>query len=228
MTDNEPVTPSPGPRRATLAQDRSRQTRRKLVRAAVQLWNERGFEQGFENTTVEEIAQAAGVTKGTFHFHFARKHDILKELGWGTAEALYDEAVRAVAARRSGLAVLRQLLNSLARRAESVPRAAVGRSAAEFYRPESPQAPSAARRDINEGLAVALEAARTQGEIPASTDTDELAEILAALIMDALVRWAQGDRRRLRTVLRQRTDLVLAGVITGTEPAPASQHAQTG
>src|ERR1700729_4233306 len=95
---------SNGPRRTALAQDRSKQTRRRLVRAAVDLWTERGFDHGEEDTTVEEIAKAAGVTKGTFYFHSAQKEDILQGLGWGTAEPIYEEAVRGVATRRSGVA----------------------------------------------------------------------------------------------------------------------------
>ena len=62
---------SDGPRRSSLVQERSRRTRQQLVNAAVKLWTERGFENGVETTTVEEIARAAGVTKGTFYFHFA-------------------------------------------------------------------------------------------------------------------------------------------------------------
>jgi hypothetical protein len=148
----------------------------------------------------------------------------LKELGWGTAEALYEEAVRGVAARRSGLAILRQLLNSLARRVESVPRAAVARSAAEFYRTNFPRPAVTGRRDIHDGLAVALDAASAQGEIPASSDTDELARILTALTMDALVRWGEGDPRRLRAVLRARAEIVLAGARSSAEPAPVARR----
>lgn len=182
-----------------------------MVRAAAQLWNERGFETGVEDTTVEEIAVLAGVTKGTFYFHFAHKEDILQELGWGTAEALYEEAVRGVAGRRSGLAVVRQLLGSLARRVESVPAAAVVKSVAGFYN-SGPPTPVPGRRDLHQGLAVALETARLQGEIPESTDADELARVIAALSMDALLRWARGDsRRRLRPVLLARSEVVVAG-----------------
>src|SRR5437764_6974529 len=57
-----------GPRRSGLVQERSRRTRQQLVNAAVRLWTERGFERGIDETTVEEIVQAAGVTKGTFYF----------------------------------------------------------------------------------------------------------------------------------------------------------------
>src|SRR3546814_3309226 len=55
-----------GPRRAALRQSRSQDTRRRLIRAALELWNERGFERAVDETTAEEIARAAGVSKGTF------------------------------------------------------------------------------------------------------------------------------------------------------------------
>ena len=176
----------------------------------MQLWTERGFDHGVEETTVEEIAKAAGVTKGTFYFHFAHKEDILQELGWGTAEAIYEEAVRGVATRRSGLALVRTLLVSLARRVEAVPPAAVVRAVAGFYSSGVPR-PVPGRRDMHQGLAVAIEAARTQGELPETVDSDELARILTALAMDALLRWAQGDNRRLRPLLQSRADVVLSG-----------------
>jgi AcrR family transcriptional regulator len=215
----EPGTLPSGPRRTALAQDRSKQTRRRLVRAALQLWTERGFDSGVEETTVEEIAAAAGVTKGTFYFHFAHKEDILLEMGWGTAEALYDEAVHGVAGRRSGAALVHQLMVSLARRAESVPRAAVQRAITGFYASGVPR-PVPGRRDLHHGLDVALRAARAAGELPESTDTEALARILAALAMDAVLGWAQGDARRLRTVLHRRADVVLAGA--NSLPAPSA------
>jgi len=202
--------PISGPRRTALAQDRSKHTRRRLVRAAIELWTERGFETGVEDTTAEEIAQAAGVTKGTFYFHFAHKEDILQELGWSAAEALYEEAIRGSAGRRSGVALIHQLLTSLARRVESIPPAAVLRAVTGFYACGPPR-PVPGRRDLHHGLAVALQAAVAAGELPEKADTDELARVLAALAMDGLLRWAQGDPRRLRGVLRKRADVVLAG-----------------
>ena len=125
---------SSGPRRSGLVQERSRRTRQQLVDAAVQLWTERGFEEGVEETTVEEIVQAAGVTKGTFYFHFAHKEDILLEVGWGTSEALFKDVTKALADDRSVDDVLDELLVLLARRISATPRAAVARTLAEFYR----------------------------------------------------------------------------------------------
>src|SRR5215471_8429165 len=93
--DTTPNGSSDGPRRSSLVQERSRRTRQQLVNAAVRLWTERGFENGVETTTVEEIARAAGVTKGTFYFHFAHKEDVLLEMSLTTGDATADVARRA-------------------------------------------------------------------------------------------------------------------------------------
>lgn len=212
------------PRRASLSQERSRLTRRRLVRAATRLWNERGFEQGFDDTTVEEIARAAGVTKGTFYFHFAAKNDILLELGWATADGLYNEATRSVAAGRSGLAIVDQLLLSLARRVESTPRAAIVRVVVEFYGQGIIAGRLPGRRGIWDSLGVALEAAREQGELPATVEIEDLSRSITALAMDALLSWANGDNRRLRTVLRSRAEILINGAAV---TAPARQRRST-
>ena len=201
---------SAGPRRTALAQSRSRETRRRLVHTALELWAARGFETGVEDTTVDEIVQAAGVTKGTFYFHFAHKEDILLELGWGTAEALHAEAEKGQASGASGLAILRRLLNSLARRSESVPRAVVQKAVTGFYTHGVPS--HSGRYELKDAFALALEAARDGGELPEKTDVEEVAGVISALTMDALYRWSRGDGRKLRTVLQRRAAVVIDGV----------------
>jgi AcrR family transcriptional regulator len=215
------------PRRASLSQERSRQTRRRLVRAAIRLWNERGFDDGFDDTTVEEIARTAGVTKGTFYFHFAAKDDILLELGWATADGLYNEAIRSVGTGRSGLALVDQLLLSLARRVESVPHAAIVRVVAEFYGQGIISRRPPGRLGIGDSFAVALEAAREQGEVPSTVDVEDLARSLTALAMDALLSWASGDKRRLRAVLRSRADILIRGAEATAPDASARRGRST-
>src|ERR1700722_9173226 len=127
-----------GPRRTSLVQERSRRTRHALVAAALALWTERGFERGVEDTTVTEIAQAAGVTKSTFYFHFAHKEDILLELGWGTASAVDADVRHAIARGLPPAQILKLALATIARRVERVPPAAVRRALREFYGPPRP------------------------------------------------------------------------------------------
>jgi AcrR family transcriptional regulator len=63
--------------------------RGRLEQAALDLYAERGFEQ----TTVAQIAERAGLTERTFFRHFADKREVL----FGGASQLEDLLVRAVA-----------------------------------------------------------------------------------------------------------------------------------
>ena len=65
---------------------RGLRNREALIRAAIKLFTERGY----ETTTVEQISAAAGVAPRTFFHHFATKDDILFD---GYADRL-DEATR--------------------------------------------------------------------------------------------------------------------------------------
>ena len=189
------------------------------MRAALALWTERGFDRGVEETTVEEIARAAGVTKGTFYFHFAHKEDILLELGWGTAEVLYEEATDGLAEHLPAADILDGLLVSLARRVESVPKVATARSVAEFYR-SPPSTHSSGHFGIWRSFAVTLEVGREQGLLPGDVDVDEVAVMLEVLVMDALLSWARYDTP-LVALLRQRAAVVLAGARTAVPVSPS-------
>ena len=54
---------------------RSCRTREKIRRTAGKLF----VENGIENTTVDRITQAAGISKGTFYLHFSCKDDLVLE-----------------------------------------------------------------------------------------------------------------------------------------------------
>ena len=200
-------------RRAGLSQERSRDTRRRLVRAAMALWTERGFETGVEDTTIDEIVQAAGVTKGTFYFHFAHKEEIFLELGYQTAATLADEARRCVAAERAVDDSLRRLVSTLARSVRNTSPAAVGRAMAEFYRPYKPGAkPPASLLSFADALGLVFERAQERAEVTAQVPAAEMAQIVEALFVDSLREWAQGRQKQLNASLQQRTAIVLAGL----------------
>lgn len=204
---------SSGPRRSGLVQERSRRTRQHLVSAAVALWTERGFEHGIEDTTVEEIVRAAGVTKGTFYFHFAHKEDILLEVGWGTSEAMFKETTRALASGRSVDDVLEELFDSLARRISNTPRAAVSRTLAEFYRrPIRDDDPHGEHFGFQRSFVTAFAHAQERGEIPGATDAHSLGEMLSSLAVGAIHAWIRNSEADLGAALRLRAELLLAGI----------------
>ncbi|WP_308167460.1 TetR/AcrR family transcriptional regulator [Catellatospora tritici] len=68
-------------------------TRQKLFEATMELI----AEQGFSDTTVDQIAERAGVAKGTVYYNFASKSTLFEELlryGVGLLKAEFETAVR--------------------------------------------------------------------------------------------------------------------------------------
>ena len=181
--------------------------------AAVELWTERGFERGIEETTVEEIVQAAGVTKGTFYFHFAHKEDILLEVGWGTSEAMFKEATRAIATGRPVDDILDELLTSLARRITTTPRAAVARTLAEFdRRPGRARDVPGEHYGFDHSFSTVMLHAWETGEIPGDVDGHRLGEMLGSLTVGAIHAWISEDEPDLASALHYRAAVLLAGV----------------
>jgi AcrR family transcriptional regulator len=99
--------------------------RSRLEQAALKLYVENGFEQ----TTVAEIAREAGLTERTFFRHFADKREVLfsgtgplKELLVGTVASMPESAapIDAVAAALDAAATLLQERREYSRRRQSV------------------------------------------------------------------------------------------------------------
>jgi AcrR family transcriptional regulator len=210
---SSPIEERAVPRRSALAQKRSRDTRRNLVRAALQIWNERGFDEAFDDTTAEEIARAAGVSKGTFYFHFAHKEDILLEMPWATADAMMDEAAAAMREGPRTLDMLETLTSSMARRITSAPRPAVLRVTAHLTRLASSETIPESARSFGDAYVDIVEYAVERGDLPRDVDVAELGALLRAASLDAIVRWAATDQpdEVLRETLCRRADVIMCG-----------------
>ena len=83
--------------------------RGRLAQAALALYGERGF----DNTTVEEIAERAGLTKRTFFRHFADKREVLFD-GARSLEDLFVDAVVAAPASAAPLEAVAAGLDAIA------------------------------------------------------------------------------------------------------------------
>jgi AcrR family transcriptional regulator len=84
----------------------------RLQAAAFELFDE----QGFERTTVAEIAQRAGLTQRTFFNHFADKREVL----FGLSSAYQQEIVREIAACVPSVSPLDAVVQALQAAAESM------------------------------------------------------------------------------------------------------------
>jgi AcrR family transcriptional regulator len=80
----------------------------RLVRAALDLFAERGY----ENTTVAEIAERAGLTKTTFFRHFPDKREVLSA-GQNTHARLLADGIAGAPARAAPLEAVAAALDAL-------------------------------------------------------------------------------------------------------------------
>lgn len=68
-----------------IREKKKRKTRQAILQSAVNLFRDKGFEQ----TSVEELARASGIGKGTIYGYFQTKSDILKALCEDKLERLH-------------------------------------------------------------------------------------------------------------------------------------------
>jgi AcrR family transcriptional regulator len=170
-------------------------TRERLYLAALELYLERGFDQ----TTVAEISQRAGLTERTFFRHFADKREVL----FVGAAAMEDQLTSAVAQAPESASPL----DAVAEAVEAIGRTMQERRASVKQR----QAVVAAHDDLRERelikgarLSAATAAAlRARGVPPAAARM--AAEAGMAVFHVAFERWVgdESDAREMPDVVRE-------------------------
>ena len=203
-------------RRSLLRQERSRQTRRNITRAAVDLWSR----QAFDETTVDHICADAGVGRTTFYFHFSGKDELLAELGWATADAVKADldalGLDADLDRR-----LHVFVAGTARRIEKLPRHLAERVIrAALKGVETLGQFPGEREDFGRILASVFRDAHARGTLRPGSDPAELGAVLAGMIVEGMLRWVTGNSKStsLAQVLQERVDLVLNGILVHRQP----------
>jgi AcrR family transcriptional regulator len=190
--------------------------RGRLAQAAFALYSERGFEQ----TTVAEIAERAGLTERTFFRHFADKREVLfagadalRELLVSTVTGAPDSAapIDAVAAALQAAGAFIQEGGELARQRQAIIAASAELQERELIKLAS--------------LASALaDALRGRGvEDPAASLT---AEAGMAVFRIAFERWINHPNEQdLPQVIRQSLDELTHSVMRGTRTGSPSDSA---
>jgi AcrR family transcriptional regulator len=205
--------PRNGRKRSLLAQERSRDTRQAIIRAALELWSERGYDAGAGDPTAEEIAERAGISKATFYLHFARKDDILVETAWVTTKVFYDDALQALLRGGPAEEVIDDVTVRLCRRIERVPRLIMQR----ILRAQVTSSGARGRPDDEEhfgfdrGFALIFGQAQQSGGLPAVVPATKLAGMFEAMVYQSLREWAHDDGADLLAMLRERFAVLLAG-----------------
>ncbi|MBB6731102.1 TetR/AcrR family transcriptional regulator [Cohnella zeiphila] len=158
-------------------------TRSRLTEAAVTLFER----QGYEATTVQMIADAASVAKGTFFNYFSSKEELILEL-----QGLL--LAREIESRR-GLpgAVLDDLRQSLMDYCHSYPMSpSVTRAVFQgiYGSPNVGRAQAERSKQFRHYLASILELGQQRGEIRADIDAEDLARVAIQTYYGVLMSWA--------------------------------------
>ena len=188
--------------RRTRRRERSRE---EIYAAAVELF----IDQGFDDTTMEQISQRADVARATVFNHFSRKTAFLDE--WTTrrrnraAQAVRDEGI-------SGLSLdqlLRRYMIEMARLSEET-------------RPETVALMKATSRGINllsypalaDELAAFIEEAQRSGEARREMSTHQAGVLTATAYFAVLTEWisAEPPPFDLQTELLRMLDNILYGI----------------
>jgi AcrR family transcriptional regulator len=186
--------------------------RERLSRAALELFAERGY----ENTTVIDIAQRAGLTKSTFFRHFQDKREVL--FGGGTMAELLADAIAAAPEDASPLEALTCAMDAVGREVFTPERRefVALRRAVIAAHPELRERDALKRLALTEATTDALRR-RGMSEVTACV----VAELGALAMQIGFERWVGVDGGDFGEVARRALEEVLGEVrAVGEVPAP--------
>jgi TetR/AcrR family transcriptional regulator, cholesterol catabolism regulator len=196
-------------------QQRKLETRARLLDAASELF----VAQGFDETTYDDIARAAGVARQTVFNHYPRKEDFV--IAWGGRRR--EEAARALARSaftgEPAVARLALIMRVLANSYERAP--AEGRVYALAWVKWG--GPILEEPFLASQFAAVIADGQRAGEIRGDVAAETAGQLIRAGYFDALWRWAspgrQEDAPPLFAELLARLELVLTGLCAEPERA---------
>ncbi len=156
-------------------------TRGHILAAADRLFAERGFDA----TTVDEIADAANVAKGTFYYHFSSKDELLVALIRDSMGQIATHALAALAAGASPVQVLRDFLVGCGQFADTH-RHLVRLPMALTLGPGQPGEAREGQASFRRLCAEILAAGQARGEVRGDIAAMEMGQILAMILVESL------------------------------------------
>ncbi len=163
---------------------------------------------GFEATTVEQIAEAADIVPATFFNHFPSKEAVLREM----AEEVFDRFAGLLEEQRKrSVSTQEQLLGFAARGARVVQGTPelTRRVLLEVLRTTAP--PGAAGRQlagVEHQLAELIREGQQRGDVRSDREADLLAEIVLSVVHGTITRWINDGDYPLRRRMREAADFI--------------------
>jgi AcrR family transcriptional regulator len=171
--------------------DKKKFIRDAIYGAAIETFARKGFDQ----TTVEEISQAAGVSRRSFFRYFASKDDLLAQTAMSYGAALRN-AIDACPRDWSPLEVIKATVRAGVEHA-AAPEARTREVVEIAIRSESArQAYQSRTASIEDGLAAAF-ATRTKKRSVADGESRMLAGVTLAVMNATIASWFSGEHKNL-------------------------------
>ncbi|MEU2393694.1 TetR/AcrR family transcriptional regulator [Streptomyces sp. NPDC007369] len=195
---------------------RRQATRQKLYEAAVTLI----AEQGFSATTVDEIAERAGVAKGTVYYNFASKNELFEELlrhGVGLLTASLRAAAEETEANGgSRVEALDAMIRAGLVFIDRYP-AFTQLYVAELWRTNRTWQSTlmVVRREAVAVVETVLREGVERGELSAEIDVPLTAAALVGMVLVAALDWQSFQRERSLDDVHSALSLLLRGRVSG-------------
>ena len=192
MADSSPVSPSPSDPAAAWRGRRRRQDhgtkREAVIRSAARAFDQ----QGYHNTSLDDIAAALGVTKPTVYYYVANKEQLLFECFLAGLEPIRSALRRAQQASGSGRDRLREVIRDYAQAIASEYGWCMVRAEHQDLGPELSAQVRALKSEIDLGIRRLLQAGIDDGSI-AVGDT-KLAAFAIAGALNWIAHWYRAGR----------------------------------
>ncbi len=192
-------------------QPRADRTRQALLDAASALWCERGYDA----VAVSDICARAGVSKGTFFYHFPAKEHLLVDLvAAGGTEAVADAVDARLADGAELLDVLATAVAVVAEAQRYAPRELLSRATMEVLRGSHRAHPlTDGQPELRDVYARVYAEAIARGELPATFHPAELGAITNWTLLQGTLFWALGvvGDLTMEETLWRRVQLVVHG-----------------
>jgi AcrR family transcriptional regulator len=185
---------------------KKRETRLRLMEAALELFQKNGY----DDTTVQQIARAADVAKGTFFNYFATKDAILPALVEWRLQEVRDALLPEQGAPASPVARIKMALNLIA----DDPLIQLPLAKQIFVAVMHHQQPAAARpgQALIQLLAEQVQQAQNAGEIDPDLDPLYLGCMIRALFFQQMLMYYHSYRpASLQEMLAESIDLLMNG-----------------
>lgn len=187
---------------------------RRIHDAAVALFRK----QGYDTTTIEQIAERADVAKGTVFNYFPSKESLLHALSADVHVKLLDELGELHTGSGTCREQVVRLLLTLARLAQEdrvVFRMVLNQNLRDFWR-DAQQDPLSLH--IKASVRHALRAGRASGELSRSVRLESAARLIEAAFFTTMLDWLNGGiaERAFRREVAGQLDIVFAGLAKRT------------